>query len=148
MNVALKSRTWSFLLKGRQFTSPCCTQQGLWGEKEEKGSKLKCIVFVLSICHPAHIYDMAFSLCSHHHYLPSLCLWLEKMSHGQHVPGTAAVKQTLLMVSTSAAYEYRPVIRDNEHHGSRSRTLVKTYRAYLINSRTKLFIKPFIVNYF
>lgn len=75
-------------------------------------------LFLDPICYPAHIYDMAFCLASHHHYLPSLSLWLEETSHEQHTSGTAAVKRILLTVSVTAAYESAPVIKKSDCQGS------------------------------
>lgn len=49
--------------------------------------------------------------------------------------GMAAVKQTLLTVRISTAYEYPPVIKDSDHRGSffmTARLQVKTYHVYLI----------------
>lgn len=40
---------------------PLMMHQSLYGEKKWKMSKLKCIVFVASICHLAPIYDMALA---------------------------------------------------------------------------------------
>lgn len=80
--------------------SPLLYTTGSLSGKRENKTKLKNIVFVASICHPAHIYDMAFSWSSHRHYL-TICLpfaYDKKMSHDQHV------SNSLLTVSIPAAY--------------------------------------------